>query len=210
MEDFQLLPLEKGNTPEFKREMQKAFQCGYKAEYGPCREIILPERDIDQSLHAPDASAYAAWVNGRIEGGAVLKIGPAARHNHLELLFVRAGTQSRGLGHAIWKRIEQLYPETETWETFTPYFEKRNLHFYVNCCGFHIVEFFNPRHPLPEMDEDGRVGGMDREAGQYFFRFLKTMRSERRQEESALILKWSAAQCRKHRTELEKDAEAKK
>jgi hypothetical protein len=27
------------------------------------------------------------------------------------------------------------------WETMTPYFEKRNIHFYVNKCGFHIVEF---------------------------------------------------------------------
>ena len=27
------------------------------------------------------------------------------------------------------------------------YFEKRNIHFYVNRCGFHIVEFFNSHHP---------------------------------------------------------------
>ena len=32
------------------------------------------------------------------------------------------------------------------WETTTPYFETRNIHFYVNCCGFHIVEYFNSRH----------------------------------------------------------------
>ena len=29
------------------------------------------------------------------------------------------------------------------WETCTPYFEKRNIHFYVNKCKFHIVEFYN-------------------------------------------------------------------
>ena len=176
MEDFQLLPLEKGDTPEFKHEMQKAFQCGYEAEYGPCRETILPERDIDQSLHAPDAIAYAAWINGRIEGGAVLKIGPAARHNHLELLFVRAGTQSRGLGHAIWKRIEQLYPETETWETFTPYFEKRNLHFYVNCCGFHIVEFFNAHHRDPAVVAPLCRDGLPMPGMEEYFLFRKVMR----------------------------------
>lgn len=36
-----------------------------------------------------------------------------------------------------------------------PYFEQRNIHFYVNRCGFHIVEFFNKFHPdpnEPEMD----------------------------------------------------------
>ena len=31
------------------------------------------------------------------------------------------------------------------WELVTPYFEVRNIHFYVNKCGFHIVEFFNER-----------------------------------------------------------------
>ena len=39
------------------------------------------------------------------------------------------------------------------WETVTPYFEKRNIHFYVNRCGFHIVEFFNKYHPDPNHPE---------------------------------------------------------
>ena len=37
--------------------------------------------------------------------------------------------------------IEEKYPETKIWETCTPYFEKRNIHFYVNKCKFHIVEY---------------------------------------------------------------------
>ena len=37
-------------------------------------------------------------------------------------------------------------------------FEKRNIHFYVNVCGFHIVEFFNEKHPMPDVLEDF-VGG---------------------------------------------------
>ena len=45
-----------------------------------------------------------------------------------------------------------------------PYFEVRNIHFYVNKCGFHIVEFFNERHPDPS-DPD-----MDKERS---FRFVK-------------------------------------
>ena len=41
------------------------------------------------------------------------------------------------------------------WELVTPYFEVRNIHFYVNKCGFHIVEFFNERHPDPsDPDKD--------------------------------------------------------
>ena len=37
----------------------------------------------------------------------------------------------------------------KVWETLTPYFEKRNIHFYVNRCGFHIVEYYNS-YNIPE------------------------------------------------------------
>ena len=47
-----------------------------------------------------------------------------------------------------------MYPQVKVWETVTPYFEKRNIHFYVNRCGFHIVEFFNSHHIDPN-DPDG-------------------------------------------------------
>lgn len=65
-----------------------------------------------------------------------------------------------------------MYPETKIWETHTPYYDKRNIHFYVNKCGFHIVEFFNPSHKDPNVN-DNKVGGLDKESGQYFFRFEK-------------------------------------
>ena len=32
--------------------------------------------------------------------------------------------------------LNGLHPEVKVWETVTPYFEKRNIHFYVNRCGF--------------------------------------------------------------------------
>ena len=54
---------------------------------------------------------------------------------------------SKGIGYAAWNAVEQLHPEVKVLETVTPYFEKRNIHFYVNRCGFHIVEFYNSHHP---------------------------------------------------------------
>ena len=172
-DDFSLTPLNDAELPEFKREMQRAFQLGYEAEFGPCDKPILPEEDIDQSLEAEGAVAYAARIDGVMAGGAVVKINCRTRHNELELLFVKAGTQSRGIGRRIWNSLERLYPDTAEWETFTPYFEKRNIHFYVNCCGFRIVEFFNPRHKLP-LAEGEAPGNMAPEAADYFFRFVKT------------------------------------
>ena len=67
--------------------------------------------------------------------------------------------------------MEALHPETKVWETFTPYFEKRNIHFYLNKCGFKIVEFFTTQHPLnlpPQNDEE--QDGPDE-----MFRFIKVM-----------------------------------
>ena len=47
-----------------------------------------------------------------------------------------------------------MHPEITIWETFTPYFEKRNIHFYVNRCGFHIVEFYNEYYRDPHDKDD--------------------------------------------------------
>ena len=68
-----------------------------------------------------------------------------------------------------------MYPQVKIWETVTPYFETRNIHFYVNRCGFYIVEFYNSHHPdpndpdMPEVENDDQFpDGM--------FRFEKIMK----------------------------------
>ena len=84
---------------------------------------------------------------------------------------------SRGIGQAAWREVERLYPETRVWETCTPYFETRNIHFYVNKCGFHIVEFFNPHHPEPRGPEAGEENDFEGDGGgDGMFRFEKRMR----------------------------------
>ena len=46
-----------------------------------------------------------------------------------------------------------IFPRSgiEVWETCTPYFDRRNIYFYINRLGFHAVEFFNEHHPDPNM-----------------------------------------------------------
>ena len=39
---------------------------------------------------------------------------------------------------------------------------KRNIHFYVNKCGFHIVEFFNSLHPDPRDPETGNAADFEK------------------------------------------------
>ena len=56
--------------------------------------------------------------------------------------------------------------------TMTPYFEQRNIHFYVNRCGFHIVEFFNKFHPYPN-EPEADVKEFDEQFPDGMFRFVK-------------------------------------
>ena len=152
--NFKLIPITDSDLTHYKADMQEAFQKGFEEHFGKTTETILPEKDIDQSLNTKGAVAYKAVVDDEMVGGAVVVIDEETQHNHLDLLFVKYGVQSKGIGKAIWFEIEKLHPKTEVWETCTPYFERRNIHFYVNVCGFHIVEFFNEKHPMPDPPED--------------------------------------------------------
>lgn len=167
---FELISITNDDLKQYKTDMQEAFQKGYEDQFGKTDEIILPEKDIDQSLHAKGSIAYKAVVDGRMAGGAVVIIDEGTQHNHLDLLFVKYGIQSRGIGKAIWFEIEKLYPKTKVWKTCTPYFEKRNIHFYVNVCGFHITEFFNEKHPMKDAS-DGFIG----DGNEGMFEFQKQM-----------------------------------
>ena len=168
--EIQLLKLGEEDVLPFKKDMQEAFQKGFEEVYGETEEQILPEADIDSSLEEKGAVAYKAVLGKEMVGGAVIAIEGEGRHAHLFLLYVKHGVQARGVGHAIWKGIEAAHPEVEVWETCTPCFEKRNIYFYVEKCGFQIVERRQDDGPQPE-DQHGASaddGGM--------FIFQKRMR----------------------------------
>jgi hypothetical protein len=101
-------------------------------------------------------------------GGAVVAIKHATGRNALDFFFVSPRMHSKNIGYRAWQAIEARYPHTHAWETHTPYFEKRNLHFYVNKCGFKIVAFYN-RHHL-DLAGRGPEAGLDE-----FFQFEKIM-----------------------------------
>ena len=78
---------------------------------------------------------------------------PAMKAADLDLLFVAPKLHGRGIGQAAWRAVERLHPEIRVWETCTPYFEKRNIHFYVNRCGFHIVKFVRDRFEMFQFEK---------------------------------------------------------
>ena len=162
---FKLAIMDANDIPLFKKEIQEAFQKGFEEVYGPTESIILPEADIDQSLNTTGAIAYKALLDNKVVGGAVVVINEETQHNHLHLLYVKYGIQTKGIGKMIWDEIERLHPKTKVWETCTPCFEKRNIHFYVNKCKFHIVEY------LREIEQEGFIG----DGGEGMFVFQKVM-----------------------------------
>ena len=165
--DFKLAIMDANDIPLFKKEIQEAFQKGFEEVYGPTEGIILPEVDIDQSLNTKGSIAYKAIVNDEFVGGAVVVVDEETQHNHLHLLYVKYGIQTKGIGKMIWDEIERLHPKTKVWETCTPCFEKRNIHFYVNKCKFHIVEY------IREIEQEGFIG----DGGDGMFVFQKVMNS---------------------------------
>ena len=164
--NFKLELLTKNDLEQFKKDMQEAFQKGFEDVYGPTEGTILPEKDIDQSLNTAGSIAYKAIVDNEMVGGAVVVINNETQHNDLHLLYVKYGIQTKGIGKMIWDEIERLNPETVLWEICTPCFEKRNIHFYVNKCKFHIVEY------IRDMNEEGFID----DGGEGMFTFQKVMK----------------------------------
>ena len=172
MSEIKLKPIytvEDKNT--FVREIQEAFQNYYISEFGQFEKTILPTDEIEKSFNMKSSEAYMAEINGERVGGTIIIINNKTGYNSLDLLYVKTGVQNAGNGFKIWKAIEELHPETRIWETHTPYYDKRNIHFYVNRCGFKIVEFLNPKHKDPHQISE-TAGNIPKE-NNYFFRFEK-------------------------------------
>lgn len=171
-----LEPVREEELPAFAKALQAAFAVAVAERFG-CRAPMPPDEDVWRSFHAEGAEIRNILADGQRVGGAVLIINPQTRRNSLDLFFIAPENHGRGLGRAAWEAIERSHPETEVWVTATPYFEQRNIHFYVNICGFHIVEFFNPHHPdllHPPVDSSGEsLPGLDA-----YFLFEKDMRAK--------------------------------
>lgn len=172
-----LTKLKEDDLEQFVVDNQEAFKYGALEEFGKRDDHFEEDGEIISRKTIIDCiqngEAYRIKEDGVIVGGVVLKIDYETKHNHLDLLFIKPAYHSRGIGYKAWQLVEKLYPDTVVWETCTPYFETRNIHFYVNKCGFKIVEFFNSHHVDPNDPE-----GCDEESYDEFdgmFRFEKYM-----------------------------------
>jgi hypothetical protein len=63
---FQLVCIEPKELTQYKSDMQKAFQKGFEDAFGKTDAVILPEKDIDQSVNAEGSAVYKAVVDGEM------------------------------------------------------------------------------------------------------------------------------------------------
>ncbi len=172
-----LAPLDEDDRDRFVRDNQEAFNYGALEEFGRRDDHfeedgeIISRQTIECSID--EGEAYRIMRGGEKVGGAVIRVD--GERGDLDLLFVSPEVHGKGIGYAAWREIERLHPEVKVWETVTPYFEKRNIHFYVNRCGFHIVEFYNSHHPDPHDPETGEENRFEDDENDGMFRFEKRM-----------------------------------
>lgn len=176
MEKVTLVRLTKNDREQFIKDNQEAFNYGALEEFGRRDDHfeeegeIISRSTIEKSIDSGEA--YRIMQHGKPVGGLVIRTD--GERGDLDLLFVSPHVHSKGIGFAAWCAVEKLHPEVTLWETVTPYFEKRNIHFYVNRCGFHIVEFFNSHHPDPKDPDAAAQINEDIQDG--MFRFEKRLK----------------------------------
>ncbi|SJN58014.1 GNAT family N-acetyltransferase [Vibrio ruber] len=152
-----LMPVQQEDRLEFKQKLKTAFTDAVIKEFGQYHGKPIPsDKDIESSFDAENMVLYHILSNDNPVGGAVLQINEETQHHELEWFFIDSDNHNQGLGLAAWQAIEAAYPATKVWQTGTPYFEKRNVHFYLNKCGFHITEFYNRYHPDTHFPADLR------------------------------------------------------
>ena len=176
-----LVPLSEDDREQFISDNQWAFKYGALQEFGErdnhidADGEIISRKTIERCIDAPDSETYRIVVDGKKVGGVILKINKETNQNELEILFTLPDEHSKGIGYGAWQAIEALHPETVVLKTCTPYFDKRNIHFYVNKCGFKIDEFwceyFTPYCDLPDDEEHDHNEGPDE-----MFHFIKVMK----------------------------------
>ena len=174
---IELKPLASSDREQFIKDNQEAFNYGALEEFGrrddhfEVEGEIISRETIENSIDG--GKAYRIMQDGKPVGGVVIKVD--GNKGDLELLFVSPKVHTKGIGYAAWCAVERLHSEVKVWETVTPYFETRNIHFYVNRCGFHIVEFFNSHHPDPNDPE--MTGELDEQFLDGMFRFEKVIKN---------------------------------
>ena len=170
--NIELKKIQTDELDKFRREMQLSFEQGVLDRFGDITAAPVPPlNDVDKALTDSTCDVFFIIADGIPSGGAIIRCGKNGRYS-LDLFFVFPKFLNKKIGFAAWQTIEKYYSDAKIWETHTPYFDRRNIHFYLNKCQFKIVEFFNKFHheanDISDEFKDPESAG--------FFRFEKVIK----------------------------------
>ncbi len=173
--NISLVPLDPADREKFIKDAQESFKYGATEEFGMRDNHLdkegqtLSRKLLEESLNNEKSTTFRIVLDKESVGGVILKLEKEKKTGELDILFVNSNAHSKGIGTSTWMTIEKMYPEIELWITHTPYFEKRNIHFYINRLGFHAVEFIHNRN-RPKKNPDEFLGPEE------FFKFEKRIK----------------------------------
>ena len=173
--NINLSPLDSSEREQFIIDCQESFKYG-ATEFGMRDNHLdkegqtISRKHLIECLDKKKAVNYRMILDNKIVGGLILNIDKEKKTGELDILFVNKNEHSKGIGTSAWMTVEKMYPEIELWITHTPYFEKRNIHFYINRLGFHAVEFIHNRN-RPKKNPDEFLGPEE------FFKFEKRIKN---------------------------------
>lgn len=171
--DLSLELARKEDLIPFKNNLQRTFTKRMneflKVQAG---EALPSDEEFWEIVDSKRAIVYKIIYQEQQIGGVVLSINEETQRNAVDFFFVDPLYQDKHIGSTVWCMIEERYPNTRVWETYTPYFDQRNIHFYVNKCGFYIVEYFCEYHKEKELSTD-KEDEVEKMLDESFFRFEK-------------------------------------
>ena len=173
--NISLVQLEPTEREKFIKDAQESFKYGATEEFGMRDNHLdkdgqtISRKLLEESLNNEKSTTFKIVLDKEVVGGVILKLEKEKKTGELDILFVNSNAHSKGIGTSTWMTIEAMYPEIELWITHTPYFEKRNIHFYINRLGFHAVEFIHNRN-RPKRDPNEFLGPEE------FFKFEKRIK----------------------------------
>lgn len=171
-------------TPLIADAFEKAILEGLGEEAAAVKSQseVFNDEALKKVSFGENVESYIVSIDDHESGIAVIKKDIAEKTNSLELFSISPKHHSRGIGARVWNKVEELYPEATAWETTTPTFAIKNVNFYVNKCGFHIVELLDMAKTMRDKDMTefmGEMGEDDRYLSdpnfRYSFRFQKKL-----------------------------------
>ena len=141
--NIKLQLLKKEEIDLFHKEEERAFNvhaCYFPDGIVPgAAEDDRDEYELSMIIDNPKFTILSIKDGEQFIGGAIVE-NKGNRVRDINIFFLIVEYQSKGAGKTVLDMVEAYFPDTEVFNLITPSQVMRNIVFYVNKCGYHIVK----------------------------------------------------------------------